>query len=456
VVHAGRSCGNIGILSLWYTRVYHPFLVLKGLYARYKTHGLGPTSRAAKGLNEAGIDSETLQAYLTRGYEPAEESRPRLFFVDETSLASGKQMRDFLLTVGDRDRVLLVGDTRQHQSIEAGRIFGQLQEAGMNVSGLNRIVRQKDEGLRAVVEAMASGNIRKGVELLGNQKRIHSIEHRKDRFEAIAKAYAAQPERTLVVSPDNLSRNELNAAIRRELRHTGQLQQDVYSVPILINRQNLTSEDKGVADSYNVGDSVRYLRGSAALGLEAKSYATVIASDRETNSITVKRADGRTVTYDPARLKGVTVYQPEMKSFAPGDRVQFTAPWRDKAISNRDIGTVSYIDHQGNIRVTLDGSTRTVGWNLNQNKHLDYAYAMTSHSSQGATVDRVLVQIDTADSRPRALVNDTLAYVALSRPRFAADVFTDSEIDLGKALSRHNENATALAPEQTDAYRMGI
>jgi hypothetical protein len=40
--------------------------------------------------------------------------------------------------------VLLIGDTRQHQGVEAGRPFEQLQEAGMRTAELNEIVRQKD------------------------------------------------------------------------------------------------------------------------------------------------------------------------------------------------------------------------------------------------------------------------------------------------------------------------
>jgi conjugative relaxase-like TrwC/TraI family protein len=414
----------------------------------YKARGLGPTSRAAKGLAEAGMESETLQSYLTRGYEPADEARPQLFFVDESSLASGRQMRDFLAAMGPRDRALLVGDTRQHESVEAGRIFSELQDAGMKVSSLNKIVRQKDEGLRTVVEAMAAGQIGKGVELLGGQGRIHSVEHRQERFQAIAKAYAAHPEGTLVVSPDNKSRQELNTAIRAELRGRGQLQADTCTVPILINRQDLTGEDRGRAGSYRIGDSVRYLKGSKTFGLEAKSYATVISSDSESNRITVRKTDGRTVIYDPARLKGVTVYQPEMRAFAEGERVQFTAPWRDKSISNRETGTVTALDDKGNIRVRLDGSSRTVGWNLKENRHLEHAYAMTSHSSQGATVDRVLVHVDTSDSRNRALINQTLAYVALSRPRHDAQIFTDNEANLGKALSRQTQNTTALSPAE--------
>lgn len=63
------------------------------------------------------------------------------------------------------------------------------------------------------------------------------------------------------------------------------------------------------------------------------------------------------------------------------------------------------------------------------------------------TVNQVLVRIDTEDTRTRALVNDTLAYVALSRPRRDAQIFTDDADQLGKALSRHQQNPTALAQE---------
>ena len=422
----------------------------------YWALGLGPTSRAAKGLKEAGMDAETLQAFLTRGAQPTEDARPRLFFVDESSLASGKQMRDFLQRLQPQDRVLLIGDTRQHQSVEAGRIFAELQDAGMNTATLSKIVRQKDEGLRNVVEAMASGRIEAGVELLAQQNRVHSIEHRSDRFKAIARSFAEAPEGTLVVSPDNNSRRELNAAIRAELREHGTLGADAFRLPILMNRQEITGEDRKVASSYHVGDSVRYLRGSEALGLEAKTYATVVHSDSERNQITVKKSDGAAVTYDPARVKGVAIYSPEMRSFAEGERVQFTAPWKEKAVSGRDLGTVTHLDENGNIAVKLDGSGRTVAWNLNHNRHIDYAYAMTSHSSQGATVDRALIHIDTGDSRVRSLIDETLAYVATSRPRYDAQIFTDNAEQLTTALARKHENATALSPDQVAVYSMSM
>jgi ATP-dependent exoDNAse (exonuclease V) alpha subunit len=155
-------------------------------------------------------------------------------------------------------------------------------------------------------------------------------------------------------------------------------------------------------------------------------------------------------------VKGVTIYEPEMRAFAEGDRIQFTAPWKEKSISGRDLGTVTQLDPHGNITVQLDGSDRTVSWNLNQNKHIDYAYAMTSHSSQGATVDRALIHIDTGDSRVRALIDETLVYVATSRPRFDAQIFTDNADQLTAALSRRHENATALSSEQISVYSISI
>jgi hypothetical protein len=63
-----------------------------------------------------------------------------------------------------------------------------------------------------------------------------------------------------------------------------------------------------------------------------------------------------------------------------------------------------------------------------------------------------LIHIDTGDSRVRALIDQTLAYVATSRPRYDAQIYTDSAENLATALTRRHENATALSPEQIAAY----
>ena len=96
---------------------------------------------AAHKLAEAGIETSTLQRHLARGEQP-DTGVKRLYVLDESSLASTRQMHEFVTRLHPNDRVLLVGDTRQHEAVEAGRPYQQLQEAGMQTARLDEIVRQ--------------------------------------------------------------------------------------------------------------------------------------------------------------------------------------------------------------------------------------------------------------------------------------------------------------------------
>ena len=75
-------------------------------------------------------------------------------------------------------------------------------------------------------------------------------------------------------------------------------------------------------------------------------------------------------------------------------------------------------------------------------RHIDYGYASTSHSSQGATVDRVIVNIDTM--RSAELVNRKQFYVSISRARHGISVYTDDRERLRRVVSRSREKCTAL------------
>jgi predicted ribonuclease YlaK len=115
----------------------------------YQVEGFAPTSRAAHKLPEAGIESSTLQRHLARGEEEGRlTDQKRLYVLDESSLASTKQMHVLLERLGPDDRVLLVGDVRQHEAVDAGRPYRQLQEAGVHTTRLDEIVRQRDPELK--------------------------------------------------------------------------------------------------------------------------------------------------------------------------------------------------------------------------------------------------------------------------------------------------------------------
>ena len=106
----------------------------------YVVEGFAPTSKAAGQLREAGIEATTLQSFLARGqnHPSADTANRHLYMLDESSLASTRQMRSFLGKLNPDDRVLVIGDTRQHQGVDAGRPFQQMQEAGMQTSQLDQ------------------------------------------------------------------------------------------------------------------------------------------------------------------------------------------------------------------------------------------------------------------------------------------------------------------------------
>jgi AAA domain len=98
----------------------------------------------------------------------------------------------------------------EYAAVEAGRIFAQLQNAGMKTVKLEEIVRQKDLELKQTVEQLARGQVAEAIAGLERQGRIHEFKGHDERIAAIAKEYAKSPEGTLVVSPDNRSRAEIN------------------------------------------------------------------------------------------------------------------------------------------------------------------------------------------------------------------------------------------------------
>ena len=240
----------------------------------YRVEGFAPTSRAAQKLGEAGIETSTLQKHLARGQQP-DTGEKRLYVIDESSLASTRQLHEFIERLRRNDRALLVGDRRQHEAVEAGRPLAQLQDAGMKTVKLEEIVRQKDPELKEVVQQLARGNVREAINNLDEQGRVHEIRGHDERISAIAKEYVKSPENALVVSPDNRSRMEINDRIHAELQDKSVVRAEEYAIRTLVPRQDLTGADRTWAAKYEVGDILRYSRASKETGIGRGQYAQV-------------------------------------------------------------------------------------------------------------------------------------------------------------------------------------
>ncbi len=408
----------------------------------YRVEGFAPTSRAAQKLSEAGIETSTLQKYLARGQQP-DTGEKRLYVLDESSLASTRQLHEFIERLHPQDRVLLVGDRRQHEAVEAGRPFAQLQDAGMKTVKLEEIVRQKDPELKQVVEQLARGDVREAIKNLDQQGRVYEIRGHEERISAIAKEYARSPENTLVVSPDNRSRMEINERIHAELQNKSLVRAEEFAIRTLVPRQDLTGADRTWAAKYEAGDILHYSRASKETGIGKGQYAQVKSIDAATNRLTVQLQDGIERTYDPRRQCGVSVFREEIRRFSVGDRIQFTAPANDLKIANRELGVITSVGGAERLNLKMDAG-RSIKIDPNEHPHLDYGYAMTSHSSQGQTANRVLIHVDTVLAA-KDLLNNRMAYVSVSRGAFDAQIFTNDREKLPTALAHDVSKQTAHA-----------
>jgi hypothetical protein len=132
---------------------------------------LGLSSEVEK---EAGIASQTIHKFLfkynglihDRGTEQGritmrQDMQNTVIIVDESSLASTGQMNALLKVSKALDfKVVLVGDTKQLNAVEAGKPFYQLQKAGMHTAIMGEIKRQKDQTLKSVVYDAINGEIK--------------------------------------------------------------------------------------------------------------------------------------------------------------------------------------------------------------------------------------------------------------------------------------------------------
>jgi hypothetical protein len=155
------------------------------------------------------------------------------------------------------------------------------------------------------------------------QGRVHEIQGRDERIAAIAEEYTKSPENTLVISPDNRSRAEINERLHAELQRSGLVSNEEHCIRTLVPRQDLTGADRTWAERYEVGDVLRHSRASKETGIGRGAYAQVKSIDAPKNRLTVELAAQPCVHPMPSELlfRLTTVeLQSQTWSRAPGCR----------------------------------------------------------------------------------------------------------------------------------------
>ncbi|OEZ51828.1 MobF family relaxase [Duganella sp. HH105] len=400
----------------------------------YTVKGLAPGASAARELAGAGIDAETITAFSHRQAKKLDGRT--LLIVDEAGMASTRQTHLILSEAAAAGcRVVLVGDTGQLQSVEAGKPFAQLQAAGMHTVAVNQIQRQKNRRLKHAVELAVDGQTAMAVNVL--DKHITQIANAPERFERIAADYAALPETeraaTRVIAGMRYARAEINRAIRSKLGLSGQ--GDDF---ILLDRKDHTAQQARSILGYEAGDLVLAETDYPSLGLKRGDIATV--AERLERNILLERADGVRVAWQPALATKLTAYVPVQRSLTVGDLVRVTANDRTRGLVNGDMARVDSITQERQTLTLRFDDGRMVSLDGRRPLALDHGYCSTVHASQGQTCDRVLIEADTQS----VTSNENTFYVAISRARHHAQIYTDDRDMLPLAMGRQHEHLAAL------------
>ena len=421
----------------------------------YRMIGLAPSASAVKTLSaEAGIESETLQRFLARNAGVAEgrltargEREMRAAFrrtvlvVDEGSFASTVQARD-LLRIADTlriPRVVLVGDEKQLDAVDAGKPFAQLQRAGMKTAVMDEILRQRDAELKAAVRASLAGDVRGAFEKLGGRV----AEVKPDNLAGAAAARwlrlsLRERENTGLMAPSHELRQAINGHIRDRLARDGAIHGPALNVERLVSC-GYTDAERSLAANYAPGDVVAFHRAYKSLGVEKGEERRVVRVDHARGTVMLEDGSGAAVSWRPRRVGGrrgaVEVYRVEEIELRAGDRIRWTRNDARLGLVNGRTAEVASVGKDSVAFRLEDGRMPALDRSDPQLRHIDHAWASTVHAFQGRTVDNVIAVMEA--NHPH-LTTQKSFYVEISRARHRAELVTDD----AKALRERLETAT--------------
>jgi conjugative relaxase-like TrwC/TraI family protein len=270
--------------------------------------GLAPSIPAAEKLGEEldiETETQTVQKFI-RSNIPLK--RGQFIVIDESGMDSADMLDVVLQKVNEAGaRVLLVGDTKQNQAIEAGSPMRSVMVHGAETHHISEIIRQQNSIQKQAVELIANGKGVDAISLLREHGYITPIEEREERVKAIAGEYLslseAQRNRTLIVTGTNAEKDAITTEIREGLKRLGFLGESAQVKRI--DGVKISAKDAKDIQNYRVGSELVLRRGQEKTSTSQKDPYRVVAV--EGNSVVLLRPSTDTLyRYVPEHQKLAT------------------------------------------------------------------------------------------------------------------------------------------------------
>ncbi len=409
-----------------------------------KVFTFAPSTEAAKEvLRNEGFESADTVARLLLDKNLQDSVKGQVLWIDEAGLLSTKDMVGVLKLADEKNaRVILAGDTRQHSSVQRGDALRILRNiGGIKVAGVNRIYRQKVEDYKNAVLDISEGKVTSGFERLDKMGSIIEKEPYELTSE-LAKDYLDCLENrktALVIAPTHEQGEAVSETIRQELRSRKIIGEKDRQFMRLRNK-NLTQAQKQDIRNYKVGEVVQFHQNVCGIIRGAKCAILEVANDK----VILENRNGLTAELPMNKPEYFDVYTMHELCLTQGDKIRITKNSYDRAGTRLDNGKVLEVkgfDRSGNIKATSENQQNGIKILLDKDfGNINHGYVMTSHASQGKTVDQVFI---TQPSATFPATNMKQFYVSVSRGRESVKIYTDSKEDLLDHIQQSGDRLSA-------------
>ncbi len=385
-----------------------------------------PSSEASRGvLREEGFAAAETVAKLLTDRELQDGLKDQVLWVDEAGLLGVKDMTALLaLAYRLGARLILSGDTRQHSSVARGDALRVLKDlGGVWTTSLTDIRRQKHAGYKKAVQAISKGDVAEGFDVLDTLGFIQSVEPG-EQAKTMAHSYVQTiktGKSALIVSPTHKQGLEVTEAVREALKRSNKIGKTDHTVMRLIP-SNMTEADRSDPRNYKKGHVIRINQNKPGMS----RGSTWFVRDIEGRFLRLMDEQGREAGFAVETEKDFEVYQQADIPLAKGDSIRITRNGFDdnkQRLNNGQALKIVSINKKGNIVAQHPTSKklyqlpRTFG-------HIDYGYCLTSHASQGKTVDEIFIY-QPASTFPATDLKQF--YVSVSRGRDKVHLYTDDK-----------------------------
>jgi conjugative relaxase-like TrwC/TraI family protein len=408
---------------------------------------LAPTTRARDALAESGFnEADTVQRFVIDESLHV-KAAGRVLLIDEAGLLSTHQL-ERLTAIAElqRARLLLVGDTKQHYSVQRGDALRHIvQHTHTPVVRLAEVLRQREEPDRRLSRLLASGEVVEALLYAERQGIIQEAGDDEALFAAAAEHYArnvAEQVETLVVIPIWEEIERFNGHARRALRSRGLLG-NVEVVREAVKPLAWTEEQKQHWNQYQVGDRLLFARdtrsfrrGTAGEVVEVLPDGLRVRGERERVAVISRKQRG---TFEVGRAERLAI--------AAGDRLLIRGRDPAHGFANGDMTQVAWVNPATDEVVLTDGRHLPADF-----KAWTYGHALTAYRSQGSTAEESLLVL--GESATRSLGRRQF-YVANTRYRGAHRIYVANKREIFARL-QEPDAGRELAAEFVERQRINM